>query len=50
LKVRTDDLTVAQVADRVAASAGLTLTPDDTGVLRAHARRTWVTIKHIRIV
>jgi hypothetical protein len=48
--IRTDDLTIAQVADRVAASAGLTLTPDDTGFLRAHARRTWVTIRHIRIV
>jgi hypothetical protein len=48
--IRTDDLTVTQVADRIAASAGLALTPDDTGFLRARARRTWVTIKHIRIV
>jgi hypothetical protein len=48
--IRTDELTIAQVADRVAASAGLTLTPDDTGFLRARARRTWVTIRHIRIV
>jgi hypothetical protein len=48
--IRTDELTIAQVADRIAASAGLTLTPDDTGFLRAHARRTWVMIKHIRIL
>ncbi|HEV2256714.1 MAG TPA: AAA family ATPase [Streptosporangiaceae bacterium] len=48
--IRTDELTIAQVADRIAASAGLTLTPDDNGFLRAYARRTWVTIKHIRIV
>lgn len=48
--IRTDELTIAQVADRIAASAGLTLTPDDNGFLRAYVRRTWVTIKHIRIV
>jgi hypothetical protein len=48
--IRTDEITIAQVADRIAASAGLTLTPDDTGFLRAHARRTWVMIKHIRIL
>jgi hypothetical protein len=48
--IRTDKLTITQVADRVAASAGLPLAPDDTGVLRTYARRTWVTIRHIRIV
>ena len=47
--VRTDDLTVAQTADRIAASAGLTLAPDTGNVLTARARQTWVTIKHIRI-
>ena len=47
--IRTDGLTIAQVADRIAASAGLTLTPDDGSFLRTRARQTWVTIKHIRI-
>ena len=47
--VRTDDLTVAQTADRIAASAGLTLAPDTGNVLTTRARQTWVTIKHIRI-
>lgn len=46
--VRTDELTIAQAADRVAASAGLALTPDTGGFLRTRARQTWVTIKHIR--
>jgi hypothetical protein len=46
---RQDGLTIAQVADRIAASAGLTLTPDDGRFLRTRARQTWVTIKHIRI-
>jgi hypothetical protein len=46
--VRTDDLTIAQTADRIAASAGLTLTPDASNLLRARAHRTWVTIKHVR--
>jgi hypothetical protein len=44
----TDRLTVPQVAERIAASAGLTLAPDTDGALRARARRTWITIKHIR--
>jgi AAA domain len=47
-QIWTDRLTVAQVAERIAASAGLTLAPDTDGVLRARARRTWITIKHIR--
>jgi AAA domain len=46
--VRTDRLSIAQVADRIAGSAGLTLAPDTGGALRAHARHTWITIKHIR--
>ena len=44
----TDRLTIPQVADRIAASAGLTLAPDTDSALRARARRTWITIKHIR--
>lgn len=47
--VRTDDLTIANTADRIAASAGLTLGPATSHFLRARARRTWVTIKHVRI-
>jgi AAA domain len=47
--IRTDGFSIAEVADRVAASAGLTLAPDGDSFLRARARQTWVTIKHIRI-
>jgi hypothetical protein len=45
----TDRLTVSQVADRIAASAGLTLAPDPSGALHARARQTWITIKHVRL-
>jgi len=45
----TDRLTVCQVAERIAASAGLTLAPDTGGALHARARRTWVTVRHIRL-
>jgi hypothetical protein len=45
----TDRLTIAQVAERIAASAGLTLAPDTGSALRARARRTWITIQHVRI-
>jgi hypothetical protein len=48
--IRTDELTVAQTADRIAASAGLTLTPGASNPLRARAHQTWVTIKHIRAI
>ena len=44
----TDQLTVPQVADRIAASAGLTLAPDTSSALRTRARQTWVTLKHVR--
>ena len=37
-----------EVADRIAASAGLTLAPDTDGALRARARQAVVTLKHIR--
>ncbi|MFJ4872155.1 AAA family ATPase [Streptomyces sp. NPDC088757] len=46
--VRTDRLTVPQVADRVAASAGLTLAPDTGGALRARLRRAATGLRHIR--
>ncbi|MFZ4299626.1 AAA family ATPase [Streptomyces cinereoruber] len=46
--VRTDRLTVPQVADRIAASAGLVLAPDTDGALRARLRRATVGVRHIR--
>jgi hypothetical protein len=47
--VRTDHLTVAQVADHVAASAGLTLAPNTDSALRGRLRRAWTGAKHIRL-
>ncbi|MER6117001.1 AAA family ATPase [Streptomyces sp. NPDC001743] len=46
--IRTDRLTVPQVADRIAASAGLTLLPDTDSALRHRVRRAWTGIRHIR--
>lgn len=46
--LRTDDLTVPQVAERVAAAAGLVLAPATGGRLRGRLRRTWTSVKHIR--
>ena len=48
--IRTDELTIRQTADRIAASAGLILNPGASNFLRARAHRTWVTIKHIRAI
>ena len=47
--VRNDGVTIAQTAERIAAAAGLSLTPGTSNFLRTRAHRTWVTIKHIRI-
>ncbi|MGW6821663.1 ATP-binding protein [Streptomyces sp. NPDC055005] len=47
-RVWTDRLTVPQVADRIAASAGLTLTPDTDHALRGRLRRTVIGVRHIR--
>jgi hypothetical protein len=46
--VWTDRLTVPQVAERVAASAGLAVLPNTDGRLRGRLRRTWTSVKHIR--
>ncbi|SCF56958.1 AAA family ATPase [Streptomyces sp. Ncost-T10-10d] len=46
--LRTDRLTIPQVADRIAGSAGLTALPDRDSALRHRVRRTWTGIKHIR--
>jgi hypothetical protein len=46
--VWTDRITVPQVAERIAASAGLTLAPNTEGPLRGRLRRTWTGLRHIR--
>ncbi|MFE3625989.1 AAA family ATPase [Streptomyces goshikiensis] len=47
-RLATDGLTVPQVADRVAAGAGLELTPDTDSPLRGRIRRVLVGVRHIR--
>ena len=47
--VTTDDLTVAQVAERVAATAGLALAPADPSALRGRLRRALTTLRHVRL-
>ncbi|MFJ2916602.1 MULTISPECIES: AAA family ATPase [unclassified Streptomyces] len=44
----TDRLTVPQVADRIAGSAGLPLLPDTDGALLHRVRRVWTGVRHIR--
>ncbi|WP_306356530.1 MULTISPECIES: AAA family ATPase [unclassified Nocardia] len=46
--IHTDDIGVTQVADRIAESCGLRLTPNTDGRLRARLRRAGVGIRHIR--
>jgi hypothetical protein len=46
--IRTDHQTVAQVADAIARSAGLTITPSTDGPLRASLRRYATTVRHVR--
>lgn len=46
--VGTDDVSIAQVADRIAAAAGLTLTPNTDSALRGRLRRAGVGARHIR--
>lgn len=46
--VWTDQLTIPQVADHIAASAGLSLTPNADSKLRGRLRRAWIGAKHIR--
>ncbi|MFI1967960.1 hypothetical protein BLA24_21855 [Streptomyces cinnamoneus] len=48
--VWTDRLTVPQVADHIAESAGLRLAPDRDGALRGRLRRAWTGARHIRFV
>ncbi|MEU1878000.1 AAA family ATPase [Streptosporangium sp. NPDC020072] len=44
----TDHITVAQVADRIAASTGLKLAPNTDGRLRGRVRRAATGLRHIR--
>ncbi|MGW2511637.1 hypothetical protein ACWC0A_19885 [Streptomyces scopuliridis] len=46
--IRTDRLTVPQVAEAVAASAGLSLEPNTYGRYRHRRRRIRVGLRHIR--
>ncbi|MFG1703797.1 AAA family ATPase [Nonomuraea sp. M3C6] len=46
--IATERLTIPQVADRIAAAAGLTLAPDTDGPLRHRLRRIWISLRHIR--
>ncbi|WP_405796010.1 AAA family ATPase [Streptomyces sp. NBC_01506] len=47
--IRTDSVTIPRIADTVAASAGLRLAPNTDSALRHRLRRTWTSVKHIRI-
>ncbi|MGH3672460.1 MAG: ATP-binding protein, partial [Pseudonocardiaceae bacterium] len=44
----TDDLTVAQVADHIAASASLALNATTDCPIRDRLRRAWIGAKHVR--
>jgi hypothetical protein len=46
--VRTDRLTIPQVAESIADSVGLALNPNTDSMLRGRLRRAWTGIKHIR--
>ncbi|WP_306360345.1 AAA family ATPase [Nocardia sp. CC227C] len=46
--IQTDHIDITDVADRIAASCGLTLAPNTDGPLRARLRRAGVGIRHIR--
>ncbi|MEU9123118.1 AAA family ATPase [Streptomyces sp. NPDC048506] len=46
--VRTDRLTVPQVAEHLAAATGLTLAPNTDSAVRGRLRRAWTGVRHIR--
>lgn len=48
-QVRTDYLTIPQVAEHIARSAGLTLRPNTDTVLGGRLRRAWTGAQHIRL-
>ncbi|GAB0106454.1 hypothetical protein JMUB6875_54390 [Nocardia sp. JMUB6875] len=47
--IRTDEIPVREVADRIAAACGLHLTPNTDGRLRTQLRRVSVGLRHIRL-
>lgn len=47
--IATDDRTVAQVADAIAGSAGLSIIPNTDGPLRARLRRYVTSLRHLRL-
>ena len=49
-QVWTDHLTIAQVADHIAGSAGLSLTPNGDSRLRGRLRRAWIGARQIHVV
>lgn len=48
-QVWTDRMTIPQVADHIARSAGLVLAPNADGALRGGLRVAWTGVKHIRL-
>ncbi|WP_441246341.1 AAA family ATPase [Kitasatospora sp. McL0602] len=46
--VQTDQITIPQVADHIAASAGLSLVPNTDSALRGRLRRAWTGVRYIR--
>jgi hypothetical protein len=48
-QVWTDTIRVREVADRIAASAGLTLVPNNDSELRRRMNWAWTAIRHIRL-
>jgi hypothetical protein len=49
-QVWTDHLTITQVADHIAGSAGLPLTPNSDGELRRRLRGAWIGATHLRFI
>ncbi|WP_214103792.1 AAA family ATPase [Acrocarpospora catenulata] len=47
--LRTDHLTIPQIADHIAGRAGLTLTPNTDTALQGTLRRAWIGLAHIRL-
>lgn len=49
-QVWTDHLTIAQVADHIAGSAGLSLTPNRDSNVRGRLRGAWIGARQIRVL
>jgi hypothetical protein len=47
-QIRTDNLSIAEVADHIAAASGLTLTPNPDNRIVGYLRRSWTSAQHIR--